>query len=78
LLSASYALAASKHPKAISELLKNENHPNHSVRLIVIQSAEKMDRKTALELLRRHFDDPSCEGSVGEEAKRIYEELTTP
>lgn len=77
LLSAAYALQKSKHPEAIAELLKNQNHSSDSVRLIVVQSAKKMDRETALDMLRKRFDDPGgWEGSVGKEARRIYKELT--
>ena len=84
LLSASYALSESKHPQAISELLKNENHPHYVVRLVVVQSAKKMDRQTALEMLRRRFNDPGGYlgnnnehyTDVAEEARRIYKELT--
>ncbi|MDR1140330.1 MAG: hypothetical protein LBL62_01470, partial [Planctomycetaceae bacterium] len=73
---ASRALADSKHPNAIQELLKNHDHLNYSVRLIVVQSAKKMNKKTALEMLRKHFNDTGWEGNVGKEAQRIYKELT--
>ncbi len=78
LLSAAYAMAAGKHPNAVAELLENQNHSNYSVRLIVVQSADKMDHETALEMLRNHFDDDGGEGVVGREARRIYDELTAP
>ena len=84
LLMASYALSNSKHPEAINELLRNENHSHYVVRLIVVQSADKMDRTTALEMLQRRFDDPGGYlgnnnehyTDVAEEARRIYKELT--
>ncbi|MCL2349469.1 MAG: carboxypeptidase-like regulatory domain-containing protein [Planctomycetaceae bacterium] len=76
LLVAASALADSRHPGAMAELLKNQDHPSYSVRLRVVQSAEKMDRETALEMLRKRFNDPGWEGNVGKEARRIYEELT--
>ena len=73
---AAYALAGSQHPAAIAELLKNQDHPYYSVRLRVVQAAKKMDRETALEMLRKRFNDSGWEGRVGEEARRIYDELT--
>jgi hypothetical protein len=72
--SAAYALTKSKHPNALDEMLKQQNHPDYSVRLTIIQAAYKMEKKVALELLRNHFNDPNP--SVAKEAKRIYEELT--
>ena len=74
--SAAANLSRSKHPEAINILLRHHNHPNYRVRLTAVQAARRMDRETALAMLREHFDDPGWEGRVGKEAQRIYKELT--
>jgi hypothetical protein len=70
--SAAIALTKSKHPNALDEMLKQQNHPDYSVRLTIIQSAYKLEKTVALKLLRNHFND----SAIAKEAKRIYEELT--
>ena len=69
-------LSRSVHPEAVNILLKHQDHPNYSVRLTVVQAAQKMEREVALEMLRQRFNDPGWEGNVGKEARRIYTEIT--
>ena len=66
-------LAKSKHPEAINILLKHQDHENHLVRQMIVLAAAKMERETALQLLRKYRDDPN--EYVSGPAKQVYEKL---
>jgi HEAT repeat protein len=56
-VSAAYALARSPHPQAKSQLWTMEKDPHNSVRLIVVQTAAKVDTPEALAILQRGTQD---------------------
>jgi len=59
-------------------LTNNHNHPNPYVRVVVIQSARKMEREAALSMLKEHFDDHPDGANmpdVGANARQMYKSL---